>query len=347
MKLTTWLSGPLPEGVDRVIERLRRSPHIEQVAILPDVHLAEVVCVGMAIATRDVFLPEAIGGDAGCGVTTVRLGGGGLDALGAHATRILDGFARAAPVLRSRLKPTIELPCSAWLSRRVRHDVGYASLGRGNHFLELQEDEAGDAWLLVHSGSRALGPALREQYAALGEVDDSGLSVSRDDDWRVDLAYLEAWAEGSRAAMLAGACGVLHDTLGLEPDLSSVVDVSHNHVRREGDLWVHRKGACAARGTVVIPGSMGTPTFHAEGRSVPEALWSCSHGAGREMSRTEARERFGARDVRAQLRGVYAPDADLREEAPGAYKDIAAVMRAQRDLVRITRRLRPRLCWRG
>ena len=131
------------------------------------------------------------------------------------------------------------------------------------------------------------------------------------------------------------------------------VDTTHNHVRLESfedtSRWIHRKGACSAHAGVagVIPGSMGSPTFHVEGRGCVEALCSSSHGAGRALSRSEARARVTARSLRAQVRGVHVPDGDLREEAPAAYKDIGAVMRAQRDLVRVTRRLRPRLVWRG
>ncbi len=128
------------------------------------------------------------------------------------------------------------------------------------------------------------------------------------------------------------------------------------HVRREtheGEaLWVHRKGAISAvageRG--LIPGSMGTHSFHVEGRGCAEALCSSAHGAGRRLSRTDARRRLSAKDVVRELRGVWFDHrlaAGLREEAPSAYKDIDAVLRAEHDLVRITRRLRPVLCFKG
>lgn len=366
--LHTWLRGPLPPGVAGAMARLRASPAVARIAVMPDVHLAEGVCVGTVVATRDTLFPGAVGGDIGCGVSTVRLddarGAGGLDRLDDRtAARILRGLERGVPIQRwpgPRPAPAVTPGASAFLANHLRRDGAweFATLGRGNHFLELQEDDAGAAWLLVHSGSRALGPAVRDHYAALGERDVSGLAAIQVDSdaaraYLADVAVLVAWAEASRAAMLAAACAVVETVLGLVPALDTQVDTAHNHVRHEiigGEpLWVHRKGACPAhvgeRG--VIPGSMGTPTFQVEGRGCVGALCSSSHGAGREMSRSEARARVTATVLREQVRGVYVPAGDLREEAPGAYKDIEAVMRAQRPLVRVVRRLRPRLVWRG
>ena len=134
------------------------------------------------------------------------------------------------------------------------------------------------------------------------------------------------------------------------------IDCDHNHVvdeRLSGEpLWVHRKGAISAQegepGT--IPGSMGTWSFHVEGRGETRSLHSSSHGSGRELARGEARRTITRRDFERQLQGVYYDVAradQLRDEAPSAYKDVAAVMRAQRDLTRIVRRLRPRLVYKG
>lgn len=156
--------------------------------------------------------------------------------------------------------------------------------------------------------------------------------------------------------MIADAlCAALAD-LAIEADRSTWIEVDHNHVQRETHfgraLWVHRKGAMhAAEGALgVIPGSMGSASYHVEGRGLPEALASCSHGAGRAMSRSEARQRIGLDRLLRETRGVWidrrlAPR--LREEAPSAYKDVGEVMRAQRELTRIVRRLTPVLVYKG
>jgi tRNA-splicing ligase RtcB len=156
--------------------------------------------------------------------------------------------------------------------------------------------------------------------------------------------------------MLMAAAALLEGRLGLEPDLASLVDCDHNHVQREEhggrSLWVHRKGAIqAARGQPgLVPGSMADASYHTVGRGHPQALGSSSHGAGRRMSRGEARARFDRRAVADQV-GAVVVDArrlhSLAEEAPRAYKPIGLVMKAQRALCRPVRRLRPVLCLKG
>jgi tRNA-splicing ligase RtcB len=164
------------------------------------------------------------------------------------------------------------------------------------------------------------------------------------------------YADASRLAMVHAACDVLARVLGVQAEEGTFVSCHHNHVRREthfGEpLWVHRKGAmsAAAGEPGLIPGSMGTHSYHVEGRGCEESLASSAHGAGRRLSRTDARRTLSTRDVGRELRGVWfdhrlAPG--LREEAPSAYKDIDDVLRAQRDLVRIVRRLRPVLSFKG
>jgi tRNA-splicing ligase RtcB len=156
--------------------------------------------------------------------------------------------------------------------------------------------------------------------------------------------------------MIDAAAGAVADLFGARPVEGSFFSCDHNHVRRETHfgqaLWVHRKGAMsAASGELgVLPGSMGTETFHVEGRGCADALCSSAHGAGRAMSRDEARRKVSVRELERQLRRVwFDPRAApaLREEAPSAYKDVRAVLRAQRELTRIVRRLRPVLCYKG
>ena len=237
----------------------------------------------------------------------------------------------------------------------------FGTLGRGNHFLEVQRDEEEALWLLVHSGSRVMGPAIRHHFEARAERDPSGLAFLEAES-ELGRAYLDAvawaarYARASRARMVDAAVALFGELFGIEADPGSRVEVDHNHVRREShggrELWVHRKGAMglSAGERGVVPGSMGSESFHVEGRGHPEALDSSAHGAGRAFSRTEARKRIGQRQLLREAEGVWFDHriADrLREEAPSAYKDIGAVMRAQRDLVRIVRRLRPVLVYKA
>ena len=239
--------------------------------------------------------------------------------------------------------------------------VQFATLGRGNHFLEFQRDDEGALWLTVHSGSRAMGQAVTQHHLARAETDSIGLRFLHADSpagrsYRADADWCVAYAEASRLAMLDAVCEWLAANLGVVVDVGSGIRCHHNFVRREThdgeELWVHRKGALSAeeRELGIIPGSMGAPTFHVEGRGCERSLRSSSHGAGRALPRSEARRRISRRALRDSMKGIwYDPrlEARLIDEAPAAYKDIRKVMKAQRELTRIVRRLEPVLVYKG
>jgi tRNA-splicing ligase RtcB len=149
---------------------------------------------------------------------------------------------------------------------------------------------------------------------------------------------------------------VIEATLGARLCWETLITTDHNHVslerHGERELWVHRKGAMPAGfgQAGVLPGSMGSSSFHVEGRGYEAALCSSAHGAGRALSRMAARAKVTERELRRQMEGVwydYRLSEKLRDEAPAAYKDIKTVLRAQRDLVKVTRVLRPVLNYKG
>ncbi len=208
---------------------------------------------------------------------------------------------------------------------------------------------------MVHTGSRAMGPAIQAHHQASAPrprdvVLEAGSAPGRA--YLADVGWALAYARASRRVIAEAVAEVALDVLGCEPALEALLDCHHDAVSLEthdGEpVWVHRKGAVhAALGApVLVPGSMGTASYHAEGRGLPAALESSAHGAGRAVPRGEARRRFGPKEIARQLSGVLVHPsriADLGDEVPEAYKDIRAVMRAQRDLVRVVRRLRPLL----
>ena len=368
--VSMWLAEPLPEDVGAALRRLRRAGDVHRVAVMPDVHLANEVCIGTVVATRRRLYPAAVGGDIGCGVSTLRFPGVASAVDEAFARRLLSALPTHVPVMR---RPAPGPPWSDGLDpaalsapelravavREGRRQQG--TLGRGNHFLELQTDDDGDLWVMVHSGSRALGPAIARHHRARAEPGSGGLCWL-DADSAAGRAYLDdvAWAleyaDCNRAHMLAAVGALLMAWLGARPDGESLVSCHHNHVRRETHAgvacWVHRKGAipAAAGEPGIIPGSAGSPSFHVIGRGVADALASSSHGAGRRMSRATARRRISPDRLRHELSGVFFDHRRARqlvEEAPGAYKDINAVMRAQRRLTRVVREVRPLLSYKG
>jgi tRNA-splicing ligase RtcB len=371
----SWLVEPLPADVRISLERLAEAEDVEHIAVLPDVHLAEQVCVGVAIATNRLIYPAAVGSDIGCGMAAI-----GFEADAElltdekAAASLLSGLYRSIPALKHSTRAAPDsLPPSLTnqplshprlerlKTREARLQLG--TLGRGNHFLEFQRDEQDRLWLMVHSGSRSMGQAITEHHLAENHFPqprpclialDSEAGAGRA--YLADVAWAIRYAAENRRALLAATCRLMDRLFGVTADDGSLIECHHNHVQKEAHFgrpyWVHRKGTLPAGGNLpgLIPGSMGTASFHVTGRGNPASLCSSSHGAGRALSRHEARRLIAHRQFERELRGVWFDrrriDA-LRDEAPSAYKDIVRVLRAQRDLVRIERRLRPILSYKG
>lgn len=370
--MRAWLTAPLIHDVSEALERLRRAPDVQHLAVMPDVHLATDVCIGVVVATSHLIYPQAVGGDIGCGMFAVALD---IDAAAlsspGNAGKVLAGIRRAVPARRRNRNSVIGQPAAvagASLSHRsiesIRRDEGaleFATLGSGNHFLEIQADEENRLWLMVHSGSRVLGQAIRDHHLSRGEPVDHGLRIldassTAGAEYLHDAGCARRYAHASRRAIAEQVGHVLASTLGSKVCWETAITTDHNHVARERfgdrDLWIHRKGAMPAhageRG--LLPGSMGNLSFHVEGRGHEPALCSSAHGAGRAMSRAEARSRISERELRRQMEGVWYDArlaAQLRDEAPSAYKDIRSVLRAQTQLVKVTRTLRPILNYKG
>jgi tRNA-splicing ligase RtcB len=365
-----WVAQRPDAEVRAALERLRHADDVVGVAVMPDVHLASEVCVGVALATRGRLLPAAVGSDIGCGMAALAFDheAGAVTELG---PRILAALGAAVPVLRHPVRRRPCLPevlaqqrlAGEPLERAKQREgsLQLGTLGRGNHFVELQSDDHGQLWAMVHSGSRGMGQRIRKWHEARGAGDEAGLRGFCADSeagraYLADLGWALRYAEENRRRILDALRGILDELLGARALEPSFVSCQHNFVRREEHegrpLWVHRKGAISAREGErgIIPGSMGSASYIVEGRGEPRSLCSSSHGAGRAMRRGEAHRRISAKQLRRELRGVCFDErlADrLRDEAPGAYKDIGAVMRAQRELTAVVHRLRPLLAFKG
>jgi tRNA-splicing ligase RtcB len=253
---------------------------------------------------------------------------------------------------------------------RGNHVNHLGTLGTGNHFIEVCLDQAERVWLMLHSGSRGVGNRIGSYFIELAKKDMRRWFVNVPNQ---DLAYFPegtehfgeywravAWAQDfaatNREIMMRNVIAAVRSVDGLPPfqaDLE-VVNCHHNYVARERhydrDVFVTRKGAVrAGLGDLgIIPGSMGARSYIVRGKGHPESFESCSHGAGRMMSRTEAKRRFSLADHEAATAGVECrKDADVIDETPMAYKSIDAVMAAQEDLVEIVHTLRQVVCVKG
>jgi tRNA-splicing ligase RtcB len=253
--------------------------------------------------------------------------------------------------------------------KKSNNETHLGTLGTGNHFIELCLDEAQGVWVMLHSGSRGVGGRIGSYFIELAKEDMRRWFVNLPD---VDLAYIPegtahfddylaavGWAQdyalANRALMLDAAVAAVSDALGRPVSFAeTAVQCHHNYVSREhhfgANVLVTRKGAVRARdGELgIIPGSMGTRSYIVRGKGNPLSFESCSHGAGRKMSRGEAKRTFSLEDHAKAVAGVECRrDADVIDETPGAYKPIDAVMQAQRDLVDVVHELKQVLCVKG
>jgi tRNA-splicing ligase RtcB len=371
-ELRQWLAMPMEPAAREAVERVRRATDVVHVAVMPDVHVAGEACVGMAVATRRMVYPGLVGGDIGCGMLAKAFAGEAARMADAEsAGRLLRGIGEKIPSVRRHRAATLRLPerldpeaLSHPALRGLVREVGilqFGTLGRGNHFIELQADGDGQLWSMIHSGSRAVGQAVKRHHVSLSTHWSGGIAAldMETDQGRAYLAdqeWARSYAEANREAMGEIIAELLRREIGVEPIAGATIRCDHNHVRREmhfGDaLLVHRKGAMPADAGLpgVVPGSMGTRSFHVVGRGYAEALRSSAHGAGRLYSRQQARRRFGLSAIRRQMHGVWFDPwlaEALREESPGAYKDVNAVLAAEEALVEVMRTLRPVVVYKG
>lgn len=346
------------------------------IALMPDAHLGYGATIGSVIPTKGAIIPSAVGVDIGCGMIaaelpfTADLLPDDLDRLHSWIAKVVpSGVGQGHESENAALPPGWEMVIpSDKLTTKARQQIG--SLGSGNHFVEVCTDERDRVWIVLHSGSRGIGKSLADIYidGAKGlmaryfiDLPDPDLAYLVEGTPEFD-AYINAmhWAQDyameNRRLMMDAVITQVRAFVGHEFDPTTVVNCHHNFTEREhhgGDnVWVTRKGAIRARqGDLgVIPGSMGTRSYIVSGLGNPSSYCSCSHGAGRRMSRGEARRTLDLDTLRDQMTGKAWNDTDaktLLDEDPRAYKDIDEVMENQRDLVKIEHTLSQILNYKG
>jgi len=366
--------------IQRLFEPLARSGFVyPYLALMPDWHPGKDSVIGSVVPSRETLLPSVVGGDIGCGVAAVPLPLCASDLapffeiLGKRLCEVIPVGTAHNSVVSDRVRELelwekeLRAPVPNRVLRKVMRQFG--SLGGGNHFLEIQKDREERIWVMLHSGSRYLGVQVRDWYVERGieqtGVDQrlyaripylpagSALAV----DYLADVRLVVEFARASRREMVCRASEVIRGLTGrieVPEVMRDLIDINHNYVDEEehfGEaLFIHRKGAIrvAAGQKGSIPGSMGTPSYVIEGRGTEQAFCSCSHGAGRAMSRSEAARKITHKDYVQSLAGVVCNHGELLlDEAPEAYKDIRLVMRGQSDLVKIVRELVPLVSVKG
>ena len=365
------------ESAMQQIENLCTLPFLfHHLAIMPDVHAGMGMPIGGVLACVDAVIPNAVGVDIGCGMCAVKTNWR-VDDISADVLRkqIMRGIRERIPLGMDHHKERQDesyLPQGHDIDKLTVVKAQYISaqrqvgtLGGGNHFIELQRDEQGMLWIMIHSGSRNLGKQVGDHYNKLAVMLNERwhsvvkpelrlaflpLRTQEFNDYWAEMQYCVEFALCNRRLMMERIQEVIADALpGIE--FEPMINIAHNYAAWEHhygkNVIVHRKGATLAREGIIgiIPGSQGTASYIVEGLGNPDSFNSCSHGAGRLMSRTAAVKTLSLEDEVKKLdeQGIVHAIRSQRdlEEAAGAYKDIEQVINNELDLVKILTRLLP------
>ena len=362
-KVQVWAEKEnINEDETKVLVKLTKLKHIfKHIAILPDFHISGLLMNGSVFATNDYIYLNAIGGDIGCGMASLMLPINASDIEGKEQ-ELYKLLYKAIPTgRRTRVdipehidknlifKSNSELMTNKVI-KKLKQQLG--TVGDGNHFLEIQKNDQEQLHLLVHTGSRYLGQLIKEYYikhiadmqnnALFALLADSELGRKYIDDHNLALKY----AEENRKEILRRAMAVIKAFLKLDLKIDELIesriDIPHNFISQEvfgGEkVFVHRKGAQRAEkgGVGIVPGDMRNATYMVEGKGYPLTFNSCSHGAGRKISRGRALNNVDYDEFLESVKDVVCrTDRNVLDEAPQAYKDIEQVIKFQKDIIKI------------
>lgn len=387
LPIKIWASD-LEAEAEQQLRNLADLPFIyKHVSVMPDAHAGKGSTVGTVIATQGAIIPAAVGVDIGCGMCALKLPMK-IDALqdlpklrhsiersvptGTNVNHRLTESAVEAFKALGDITPLAKEKMRDGIFNKAVKAIG--TLGGGNHFIEICGDQNNDAWIMLHSGSRNIGKCLaeihinkakdlmKEYFISLPDPDLAYLAQNTPEfkAYLHDLMWGQQFAMANRNEMMDRVLReVLYHTNRLNEykehkDRYFRVNCHHNYTSIENhfgkNVYVTRKGAVSARDGEwgIIPGSMGTRSYIVQGLGNSESFCSCSHGAGRKMSRTKARQQFTVEDLVKQTEGVECrKDNDVLDEIPGSYKDIDVVMANQIDLVKPVYELKQILCVKG
>jgi len=378
-KLISWASE-IDDDTIAQAEKTARLPIVEgHVALMADAHLGIGATVGSVIPTRGAVIPAAVGVDIGCGMVAAE-----LDVTESELPDTLEPLlARIEQVIPAGVgkgHDTAADNAARWLAAHTpatdlsadRADKAakqFGTLGSGNHFFELCVDERSRVWVVLHSGSRGIGNQLASMHIDRARRLAAQLELALEDRnlayfvqgtpefeaYITDMLWAQDYARANRDQMMDNAMREVFAFLGTGRETRRI-NCHHNFTQREThagvELWITRKGAIKAGpdDLGVIPGSMGTRSYIVRGKGNPASWMSCSHGAGRRHSRTQAKKLFTVDDLAGLMQGkVWLADraTALVDEIPSAYKDIDQVMADQTDLVEVQHTLRQVLNYKG
>ena len=373
--IKTWTDDLVGDALEQAKNLAVLPFAFKHIAIMPDAHLGYGMPIGGVLATKDVVIPNAVGVDIGCGVCAIKTSLTNIatdrlkEIMGKIRTKIPVGFnkhkKRQEQYERSMPDLPVILPIVIEHYDNALKSIG--TLGGGNHFIEFQKGKDKHIWIMIHSGSRNLGLQVAKHYNNIAkELNAKWHSVVPKEH---DLAFLPAQSEESlaylremdfcvefaklnREVMMDKILETLNETFPkFNIEYDAIINIPHNYVAIENhfgqNVYIHRKGATKAyEGQLgIIPGSQGTKSYIVKGKGELMSFKSCSHGAGREMGRKQAKRELNLEaekkilDDQGIIHGMR--NLDDLDEAPSAYKNIDVVMENQKDLVQIVEELKP------
>jgi tRNA-splicing ligase RtcB len=384
LPIKMWLEDIEEETLSQARNLANLPFAFKHIAIMPDSHMGYGMPIGGVLATKDVIIPNAIGVDIGCGMCAIKTNfnyrkEASINNSGSITTikAIMKAARNNIPVGKANHKEPKDLNMDLIEHTNIidpiinKAEYALGTLGSGNHFIELQTDQKGLLWIMIHSGSRNFGYRIAKHYnniaIALNEKWYSSVPKKQElaflpinsqegQDYILDMNYAVRYAYRNRQKMMFKMMELVRNCFlkYLEHKVSfpePIINIAHNYAALENhfgqNVWVHRKGATLARKdtTGIIPGSQGTASYIVRGKGNPDSFMSCSHGAGRTMSRTKARNELDLTKEQKKLndQGIIHSIRNQKDldEASSAYKDINTVMKNQEDLVEILVKLKP------
>ena len=318
-----------PKAIDQLYDEMgKRADIIKQWALMPDAHVGYTVPIGSVILADEV-VPEWVGVDIGCGVDTFQFTCDPFD-----IDKLYDDILQNVPVGFNHHKEATHERSYNLLYPIDGSDCQLGTLGGGNHFIEIGVDEKDRYWLTIHSGSRGVG--FKTAQMLMKEHPDNAFELIND---------CAVWAQINRTSIAQLVFNQLSNVV-----VHTYINSVHNTVVKTENGYLHRKGATDAGKDVVgvIPGSMGDGVYIVRGKGNPASLNSCSHGAGRKFSRRKAQDTLDINTFAQRMQGIKANVSEKTlNESPGAYKNIAEVMEAQKDNVEIVNHIKPILNVKG
>ncbi len=379
-KLITNFALDPDKGTLKQFKECYSQPYVVKASLMPDAHLGYVAPIGAVLATKDFLVPAWVGYDIGCGMTAARLPKNILGKLKENAEEIYEVVREKIPMglgmihksektLTEKTKreyarilgkfregPHNKQVLQFLESGKALRNLG--TLGHGNHFISINKDEKGFPWIVVHSGSRAVGHWTAKFYMKKSSGRSQGfeatfpLSINSVEgkEYRNLLDFGLEFAKLNRAEMICNIVSSIEGILGRKIKFSVWTNKNHNHALKEQGLFVHRKGATPAkrgeRG--IIPANMKDGSFLVEGKGSKEFISSSSHGAGRTLSVSSAKKKISVEHFKKEMKDaniIGSFNSGSVVEAPEAYKNIYRVLDAQKKSIKVVNHLKPFINW--